>query len=49
MRGGLLVKPVEAPRQGWDEEVKAAVERGEVAYDLEWLEAGLDSELEEEF
>ena len=46
VRGGLLIKPVRQPRQGWDEAIRAAVERGEVAYDRAWLEADLDGELD---
>ena len=45
VRGGLLIKPLKRPRQGWDEAVEAAVERGEVTYDHAWLEADLDSGL----
>lgn len=43
VRGGLLIRPVRQPRQGWDEAIRAAVERGEVSYDHAWLEADLDS------
>ena len=43
VRGGLLIKPVKQPRQGWNEAVRAAVERGEVTYDREWLEADLET------
>ena len=45
VRGGLLIRPVKQPRQGWDEAVQAAIERGDVAYDREWLDADLNSEL----
>ena len=45
VRGGLLIKPVKRPRQGWGEATNAAVERGEIGYDRDWLEADLDGEL----
>ena len=44
VRDGLLIRPLKQPRQGWDEAVKIALERGEVAYDREWLEADLDGQ-----
>ena len=46
VRGGLLIKPVKHPRQGWGEATDAAVKRGEVGYDRDWLEADLDGELD---
>ncbi|CAN5447473.1 hypothetical protein BH24DEI1_BH24DEI1_14940 [soil metagenome] len=46
VRGGLLIRPVKQPRQGWGEAIKAAVERGEVTYDQEWLGADLDGDLD---
>ncbi|CAN5827264.1 hypothetical protein BH24DEI2_BH24DEI2_11300 [soil metagenome] len=46
VRGGLLIKPVKQPRQGWGEAVEAAVERGDIFYDRDWLEADLDSDLD---
>ncbi len=46
VREGLLIRPVRAPREGWREAIEVALERGEVAYDQEWLEAELDSELD---
>ena len=46
VRGGLLIRPLKGPRQGWDEAVKVALERGEVLYDHEWLEADLNGELD---
>ena len=48
VQGGLLIKPLKRPRQGWDKAVRSAVERGEVDYDLEWLSADLDGELARE-
>ena len=45
VRGGLLIRPVRRPRQGWAEVVEGVLERNEV-YDREWLEADLDSDLE---
>ena len=47
VQGGLLIRPVRQPRQGWDEIVRTAVARGEVDYDQAWLEANLDGELSE--
>ena len=36
---GLLIKPNRQARQGWREQIEAALERGEVDYDPEWLES----------
>lgn len=46
VRGGLLIRPVKQPREGWAEAVEAATARGEVTYDHDWLEADLNGDLE---
>jgi antitoxin MazE len=47
VRGGLLIRPLKRPRQGWREAVDAALERCQVEDEQAWLEADLDSELDE--
>lgn len=43
---GLLVKPKQHPRAGWQAAFEAASEAGELTLDTEWLAAELDSELD---
>jgi antitoxin MazE len=47
VRGGLLIRPLKRPRQGWREAVDAALERCQAEDEQAWLEADLDSELDE--
>ncbi|UCH27384.1 MAG: AbrB/MazE/SpoVT family DNA-binding domain-containing protein [Trueperaceae bacterium] len=46
VRGGLLIRPLKRPRQGWREAVDAALEHCQVEDEQAWLEADLDSELD---
>ncbi len=44
---GLLIKPVKQPRQGWKEAIEKAQQKGDVHVDHEWLDAPLDSVLDD--
>jgi len=44
---GLLIKPVKQPRQGWKEAIEKAQQNGEIYVDHEWLDAPLDTALDD--
>jgi hypothetical protein len=41
------LEPNKEPRKGWREKLKATMKSGNLTYDEEWLEANLDTALEE--
>jgi hypothetical protein len=40
-------KHLKNPREGWREKLEAAMKSGDLTYDDKWLEANLDTALEE--
>jgi len=47
VRNGLLISPVDAPREGWEEAIQATLKvQVEEPVDHEWLDAALTSDEE---